>query len=74
MRSIDGDAEANLRVKVPEWIKAVDESAEEKVDYLIMMLDAFLDDPVLLFNALWYAYSRGVDVLVLSDSHEAKEG
>ncbi len=64
MQHIDEDSEVSLRTKIPNWVTAVDRAKKEKVDYIITMLDAFLNDPELLFNALWYAYSNGIAVLV----------
>jgi len=72
MRTIDEDTEVGLRTKVPSWIKAVERAKKDKIDYLITTLDAFLDEPELLYNAVWYAYSHDVPVLIVSKEKQAE--
>ena len=71
MKAIDGDRVALLKRTVPEWVKAVQKSKKEEAN-LIMTLDAFADDPQLLFYALWFAHDYGVAVM-LAPSTESEE-
>ncbi len=73
MQHINKDAEVILRLRVPTWIEAVDDSAKNDIDYIIVMLDAFRDDPQLLFDALWYAYSKRVAVLIIPPHDSSKK-
>lgn len=67
MKAIDDSTVDRLRLAIPEWIKAV-ENARGGDANLIMTLDAFADDPQLLFDALWFAYDRGVTVVLAPPS------
>ncbi len=44
MRIIDETIEKELRERVPNWVKMVNDAKKVDVDYLIMVLDAFADD------------------------------
>lgn len=47
--------------------RAAAESRQRKERIVVLLtLDAFYDDPMLLYAALWYAYSSGVIVTFLS--------
>lgn len=56
--------------RAPQFVEAVrrarqraaDEGARE-VAPVVERLDAFEDDPFLLYSCLWYAYSQGVPVV-----------
>lgn len=60
---IDSDTVHRLQRSVPKWVKAVREAKPRDADFgVILTLDAFADDPQLLFDALWFAHSEGVRV------------
>ncbi len=39
---------------------------------LLLTLDAFYDDPMLLYACLWFAYSRGVEVRFFPKTYQAE--
>jgi hypothetical protein len=61
-----------LKQTVPEWVKTVQKSKEKDAN-LIMTLDAFADDPQLLFDALWFAHDEGVAVMLAPSTQERGE-
>lgn len=65
MKSIDATTKSALVREVPELIEAVTE-AKKQGAVLLLTLDAFAGEPELLYRALWYAYSEGVDVTIVS--------
>ncbi|MEK7603390.1 MAG: hypothetical protein AAB459_04085 [Patescibacteria group bacterium] len=73
MNTIDEDREVNLRERVPNWIKVVNDAKQKNVDYIIVMMDAFVDNPKLLFDSLWYAQNVGVSVLVGSPNEQTTD-
>ena len=50
--------------RAPRFVAAVLHAKENKAAVL-ERLDAFQDDPFLLYSCLWYAYSEGVAVTLL---------
>jgi hypothetical protein len=62
MKSIDRDTVHRLQQSVPKWVKAVRQAKVKHADFVLLSLNAFADDPQLLFDALWFAYSEGVPV------------
>jgi hypothetical protein len=74
MKRIDPQTYAYLQRAVPEWIKAVDRANEQNLDFVILSLDAFADDPQLLFKALWYAHDQCMAVLFASKAGEDSSG
>jgi hypothetical protein len=69
MKAIDDDTVLALKRAAPEWIKAVQHAKEEEAD-VILTLDAFVGDPQLLFDALWFAHDRGVAVMLAPPSEK----
>jgi len=68
MQSISKEALAQAKAKAPHFLAAVRASRREsrlrqKDVSLLLTLDAFYDDPFLLYACLWFAYSHGVRVI-----------
>lgn len=55
---------------MPEWVKAVQNAKEEEAN-LILTLEAFADDPQLLFDALWFARDEGVTVVLAAPTEKS---
>ncbi len=51
-----------VETRLPEYVAVVRAVALGKADLVLMTLDAFVDDPVLLYKALWYAGEQGARV------------
>jgi hypothetical protein len=72
MKAIDDNRVELLKQTVPDWVKAVQKSKEKDAN-LIMTLDAFANDPRLLFDALWFAHGEGVAVMLAPSTQERGE-
>lgn len=68
MEEISPDALRLVQEGAPRFLKAVERAAKQSQRDntqnagISLTLDAFYDDPMLLYAALWYAYSQGVPV------------
>lgn len=67
MKHIPKNVERKLAEAAPSWIMGVTGAKQAGV-FMLLTLDAFDDDPLLLYMALWYAYSNGVGVMMAPDS------
>jgi hypothetical protein len=68
MKQIDERLEQHLAEVVPNWVRAVrDSKAGDMI--VILSLEAFADEPQLLYDALWYANEIGVDVTLAGSQH-----
>lgn len=65
LRRIDEATERDLAERVPSWVEAVRRAKSDDAK-MILTLDAFADDPQLLYDAMWLAHSSGVTVIVAS--------
>lgn len=69
MKAITQEYIEKIRKGAPNFIKAVDDQKEEG-QLVIFMLDAFINEPDLLYACLWYAYSNGVEVRMIPPTPE----
>lgn len=70
MKTITQEAIEKIEAGASKFIETVD-NAKKNNETVLLVLDAFIDEPELLYSCLWYAYSNQVEVRMVP--HEQVE-